>query len=221
MIQRYFGGEGMNKAGVDFTKILDFPLPVTQQVVFGVIQGGNGDGGTAFGTTGRAPTIYGHLKNYKDFSETMGLELGASYMAGSKDGNPNFNSQIWAADVTLTKHLNANQDIKLQSEVFTLAREKTVAADGNIRGSYGLLDFHFKPQWSAGFRYDYAQLVDNPAANPHKVDYGETGYLTFYQSEFARWRAQYTHTTLATGKNDNTIYLQGIFAIGDHKHKLQ
>ncbi len=221
VIQRYFGSEGMNKAGVDFTKILDFPLPVTQQVVFGVIQGGNGDGGTAFGTTGKAPTIYGHLKNYKDLSDTMGLEVGTSYMAGSKDENPNFDSQIWAIDATLTKHLNANQDIKLQGEVFNLDRKKTVNADGNLWGAYGLLDFHFKPQWSAGFRYDYVQLVDNPVTNPHEVDYGETGYLTFYQSEFARWRAQYTHTTLATGKNDNTVYLQGTFAIGDHKHKLQ
>ncbi len=221
VIQRYFGTEGMHKAGAELVKTLDLPLPITQQLVFGVMQGGNGSSGTAFGTTGKAPTIYGHLKNYKDLSDTMGLELGASYMAGSKDGNPNFESQIWAADATLIKHLNANQDIKFQSEVFNLDRKKTVNANGNLWGAYGLLDFHFLPQWSAGFRYDYAELVNNPVTNPHKADYGEAGYLTFFQSEFARWRVQYEHTMLATGKDDNTFYLQGTFAIGDHKHKLQ
>ncbi len=221
VIQRYFGTEGMHKAGAELSKTLDLPLPVTQQVVFGVMQGGNGSSGTAFGTTGRAPTIYGHLKNYRDLSDTIGLEVGTSYMAGSKDENPNFESQILAFDATLIKHLNANQDIKLQSEAFNLDRKKTVNANGNLWGAYGLLDLHFLPQWSAGFRYDYAELVDNPATNPHKADHGETGYLTFSQSEFARWRVQYEHTALATGKDDNTVYLQGTFVIGDHKHKLQ
>ena len=221
VIQRYFGSEGMHKAGLDFTKTLDLPLPVTQQVVFGVIEGGNGNNGTAFGTRRSSPTVYTHLKNYKDLSDTMGLEVGGSYMAGSKDENVDMDTRIAAADITLIKHLNANQDLKLQSEVFNLDRAKTVGADGNLWGAYGLLDFRFHPQWSAGFRYDYAQIVDNPVTNPGKADYGETGYLTFYQSEFARWRMQYTHTTLATGKDDNTFYLQGTFAIGDHKHKLQ
>ncbi len=221
VIQRYFGTEGMHKAGAEITKTLDLPLPVTQQVMLGVMQGGNGDNGTAFGTTSRAPTLYGHLKNYRDLSDTMGLEFGTSYMGGSKDENPNFNSQILAFDTTLTKHLNANQDIKLQAEAFNLNRKKTVDADGNLWGAYGLLDVHFLPAWSAGLRYDYAELVDNPVDNPRKADYGGTAYLTFVQSEFARWRVQYEHTVLATGKDDNTVYLQGTFVIGDHKHKLQ
>lgn len=221
VIQRYFGTEGMHKAGAEITKTLDLPLPVTQQVMLGVMQGGNGNEGTAFGTTGRAPTIYGHLKNYRDLSDTMGLEFGTSYMAGSKDENPNFDSQILAFDTTLTKHLNANQDIKLQAEAFNVNRKKTLNADGNVWGAYGLLDIHFLPAWSAGLRYDYAELVDNPIDNPRKADYGGTAYLTFVQSEFARWRVQYEHTVLATGKDDNTVYLQGTFVIGDHKHKLQ
>ena len=221
VIQRYFGTEGMHKAGAEITKTLDLPLPITQQVMLGVMQGGNGDDGTAFGSTGRAPTLYGHLKNYKDLSDTMGLELGTSYMAGSKDENPNFNTQILAFDTTLTKYLNANQDIKLQAEVFNVNRKKTINADGNVWGAYGLLNVHFLPAWSAGLRYDYAELIDNPMNNLRKADYSGSAFLTFVQSEFARWRVQYEHTVLATGKDDNTVYLQGTFVIGDHKHKLQ
>ncbi len=221
VIQRYFGAEGFNKSGVDLTKTFDLPIPVTQQVAVGILEGGNGEGGAAFGTARRAPTLYAHLKNYLDLTDDTGLEVGLSEMSGSRDDMPNFGTRILATDTTLIHHLSPHQDIKLQAEAFNLERTKTIDADGNLWGAYGLLDFRFHPQWSTGFRYDYVELVNNPADNPQKDDNAYTGYLTFYQSEFARWRAQFTHANLATGKDDNTVYLQGTFAIGDHKHKLQ
>ena len=195
VIQRYFGAEGMSKAGVDFTKTLDLPLPVTQQVVFGILEGGSGEDGTAFGSTRRAPTFYGHLKNYMDLGDTAGLEIGFSPMFGSGGDEPGFDSHVLGADVTLTQHLGSIKTLKWQNEVFNVNHRKTVGidtdadgfadvqVDGNVWGAYSLLDYHFHPAWSAGFRYDYAQLVNNdPTVNPHTNDQGETGYLTFYQS---------------------------------------
>ncbi len=222
VIQRYFGAEGMNKSGADFSKTLDFPWPVTQQVAFGILEGGSGEGGTAFGTTRRSPTLYSHFKNYLDINDTTGFELGFSHMIGSRDENPGFESQVFASDLTLTKNINANQSLKVQAEAFNLNRRETEEDfDGNLWGAYGLLDFRFHSQWALGYRYDYAELVDNLVDNPGRADAGHTGYLTFYQSELSRWRLQYSHTNLATGKDDNAVYLQGTFAIGEHKHKLQ
>ncbi len=221
VIQKYFGVEGMNKSGLDFSKTLNLPLPVTQQVSFGILEGGNGDGGTAFGATRRRPTLYSHLKNYLDITPTTGFELGFSHMIGAQDPDRNFKVQVLASDITLTHNFNANQNMKIQGEVFNLNRRETVNLDGSLWGSYGLVDFRFHPRWSVGFRYDNVQLVDNPVVNPQKEDVGYTGYLTFYETEFARYRAQFTHQDLATGKDDNAVYLQGTFAIGEHKHKLQ
>jgi len=222
VIQEYFGAEGMNKSGLDFTKQLDLPWPVTQQVTFGVLEGGNGEGGTAFGDTRRRPTVYSHLKNYVDLNDTTGLELGLSHMIGSRDEDSSFEVQVLGSDVTLTHHFNANQNMKLQGELFNLNRRETKDFDGNIWGGYALADYRFHPQWSTGFRYDYVQPVDNNRSeNPEKEDTGYTGYLTYYQSEFARWRLQFTHKDMITGKDDNAVYLQGTFAIGTHKHKLQ
>lgn len=93
--------------------------------------------------------------------------------------------------------------------------------DGHLWGGYGLLDFRINSRWAAGLRLDYVELVDNQAANPHAADVGYTGYLTFYQSEFSRWRLQYNHIDQADGKDDNQFLIQGTFAIGDHKHKIQ
>ncbi len=238
VIQRYFGAEGFNKNGLDLTKTLNFPIPVTQQVSIGVLEGGNGEGGTAFGDDiHRRPTIYSHLKNYLDINDTTGFELGFSHMIGSRDADSSFEVQVFGADATLVHNLNANQTLKLQGEVFNLNRKESFLdvdeddglgstvtvrhrVDGNLWGSYGLVDFRFAPQWATGFRYDNVQLVDN-LDNPNKADIGYTGYLTFYQSEFARWRTQFTHKDLATGKDDNAVYIQGTFAIGEHKHKIQ
>lgn len=238
VIQRYFGVEGMSKSGIDLTKTLNLPLPVTQQITVGVLEGGNGEDGTAFAEdVHRRPTIYSHLKNYLDINDKTGFELGFSHMIGSRDEDASFEVQVLGADATLIHNLNANQTLKFQGEVFNLNRKESFVdvdeddglggtitvphrVDGNLWGSYGLADFRFAPQWAAGFRYDNVQLVDN-LDDPNKEDIAYTGYLTFYQSEFARWRTQFTHKDLATGKDDNAVYIQGTFAIGEHKHKLQ
>lgn len=222
VIQEYFGAEGMNKSGLDFTKQFDFSWPVTQQFVLGFLEGGNGEEGTAFGDARRRPTVYSHLKNYVDLNDTTGLELGFSHMIGSRDEDSSFEVQVLGSDITLTHYFNANQNMKLQSEIFNLNRKETSGYDGNLWGGYALADFRIHPLFSAGFRYDFVQPVDNDrSVNPNKEDVEYTGYLTYYQSEFSRWRLQFTHKDMITGKDDNTVYLQGTFAIGVHKHKLQ
>jgi len=236
VIQRYFGEEGVNKSGVDVTKLIDIPSLMVHQLTVGVLEGGTGEGGTAFGSTKRRPTLYTHLKNYLDITDMTNLEIGVSDAIGSRDEDVTFEVNILGLDVTLIHYLNPNQSIKLQSEVFYQNRTESFTIseipegsgrffkndlDGTLWGGYELFDFRFNSQWALGFRFDDVELVDNPVTNPNKGDIGYSGYLTFYQSEFARWRVQFSHFDLATGKDDNQVLIQGTFAIGDHKHKLQ
>ncbi len=235
VIQRYFGGEGMSKSGADLSKLLDIPSPMVHQVTLGVLEGGNGEGGTAFGETKRRPTFYGHLKNYLDINDVTNLELGISDTIGSRDEDASFEVNVFGLDLTLIHHLNANQALKLQGEAFNVDRSESFIEvtddatgdvtqqdrDGNIWGGYGLADFRINSQWAAGFRFDYAEPVDNALENPDKAEIGCTGYLTFYQSEFARWRVQLSQVELVTGEDETRVFLQGTFAIGEHKHKLQ
>jgi len=222
VIQRYFGDDGMSKSGVDFSKLIDIPSPFVHQITFGVLEGGNGDGGTAFGSLRRLPTIYAHLKNYRDINDMTSLEIGNTVASGSNDGDKEFKSDVLGLDTTLIHHFSPNQDIKFQSELFYLNRNKTLdETKSNFWGGYGLLDFRLNSLWSTGFQFDYVDLINNLSTNPKDKELGYTGYLTFYQSEFARWRLSFSHTDLATGKADDKVMLQGTFAIGDHKHKLQ
>ena len=235
VIQRYFGEEGMFKSGVDLTKILDLPLPSVHQITIGVLEGGNGEGGTAFGPARKRPTLYGHLKNYLDITDVTNFELGVSDALGSNDDNASFKVNVLGVDATLRHIIGQDQEIKLQSEAFYMKRrEEAVFADdgtgvmsiisnqgGDFWGGYALFDARLSSRWGAGLRFDYVQPVDRLLSDPRRIETGITGYLTFYQSEFARLRAQISHTDPAGGEGDTRIFLQGTFAIGEHKHKLQ
>ncbi|MBI3088621.1 MAG: hypothetical protein HYY91_07065, partial [Candidatus Omnitrophica bacterium] len=78
------------------------------------------------------------------------------------------------------------------------------------------------PRFGIGGRFDYVEPVGvEPAARARPADTAWSSYLTYYQSEFARWRLQYRHTNFAEGGDDNALFLQGTVAIGVHKHQLQ
>jgi hypothetical protein len=243
VVQRWFGIEGYNKSGADLKMPLDLPWPVAHELAIGVLEGGNGEDGTAFGEARRHPTLYAHLKNYLDLNDSTGVEVGLNYLAGSKDDDGQFEVNILGLDGTLIHHLNANQRVKLQAEGYFMERgdgfideedpdtlESTnTEFDDTLWGTYVLADFRFGPQWATGFRFDYVDLVDTAVESvspdgdllDNGSDEAYTGYLTFYQSEFARWRAQFTRVEQADGEHNNIFLLQGTFAIGEHKHKLQ
>lgn len=85
-------------------------------------------------------------------------------------------------------------------------------------GAYALADLRLSTSYAIGVRYDYVEPV-----NAEGLDAEEalSGYFTFFQSEFARWRFQYQHVDLAEGGHDDRFFLQGTFAIGVHKHQIQ
>jgi hypothetical protein len=237
VIQRYFGVEGYNKAGADVKVLLDLPWESTHQVSLGVLEGGNGEDGTLFGDTRRRPTFYGHVKNYFDLNDTTGLELGASYLTGSRDADASNEVSVIGLDGTMINRYADRRHIKLQGEAFRVSRAESFAEiedadtgdiffddlddNRNLWGGYLLFDWRFLPQWASGFRWDRVELIDDAISSPESSDVGYTAYLTFYQSEFTRWRFQYTHLDLSSGVDDNQILLQGTFAIGEHKHKIQ
>ena len=149
-------------------------------------------------------------------------------MVGSNDFDSSFKTNVFGLDGTLHHVIGQDKEIKLRGETFVLNRREsineldgTTNPSGDFWGGYGLFDVRLSSQWGTGFRFDYVEPVNRPLADPDKAEIGYTGYLTFYQSEFARWRAQFSHIYLTNGGIDDRVFLQGTFAIGEHKHKLQ
>lgn len=238
VIEKYFGHHGFNKTGVDVTRPIDLPWAMTHQATFGVLEGGNGEEGTLFGETRRRPTVYSNLKNYIDLNDVTGLEIGLSHLAGARDEGSAFEVQVLGLDGTVIYRYADRRHIKLQGEAYAVSRsgsEYTLEDEDtgefsiqdlddarHLWGGYAKIDWRFHPQWGAGFRFDDVQLIETSEdfANPNSTERGYTGYLTFYQSEFARWRVQFSHVDTTADVDDNRVFVQGTFAIGEHKHKI-
>ncbi len=222
VVSKYFGPEGLSRTGVELTGFLPVPwAAVTHELTAGVLEGGVGEGGTLFGETRRRPTFYTHLKNFWDISDETNFETGATYVIGSKDTDAALEVNVLGLDATLVHYVTPTNKLKIQGEAYLQDRKES---DFNKTpwGAYSLVDYRLSPRFGVGSRFDYVEPVDlNPAVAVQDGDVSVSGYLTFYQSEFARWRLQYKYTDFAQGGDDNTVFLQGTMAIGVHKHQLQ
>lgn len=223
VVSQYLGAEGLSRSGVDFSTFLPVPWDVvTHELTAGVLEGGVGEGGTLFGTARRRPSAYAHLKNFWDISDTTNAELGATYYAGSSDEDASWEVNMLGVDATLVHYVTPNNKLKWQNELFLQDRKEAVEVAENPWGFYSLLDYRLSPRVGVGGRFDYLEPVDlDPASRVRPGDTAWSGYVTFYQSEFARWRMQYRHTDFASGGDDNAVFVQGTVAIGVHKHQLQ
>lgn len=232
VVSQYLGAEGLSRSGIDVTGFLPVPwTAVTHEVTAGVLEGGVGEGGTLLGTTRRRPTFYTHLKNFWDITDTTNAELGTTYLTGSKDADASYEVHALGLDAALVHYVTPTNKLKWQNEAYLQNRDESVTFAGNGSstsvsntpwGWYSLLDYRLSPRFGVGGRFDYVEPIDLDATLAARdADTAWSGYFTFYQSEFARWRLQARHTNFAAGGDDNTVFVQGTVAIGVHKHQLQ
>lgn len=142
-------------------------------------------------------------------------------MLGSSGGEDRRDVQAFGADLTLRHHFTSVRALKWQSEIYAQKRDDVISTNDDPFGFYSLLDFRVSSRWGFGARYDWVELVDADPLAPDDKDRAYSAYITFFQSEFARLRLQYQHAELASGERDNRFFLQGTFAVGVHKHRLQ
>ncbi|MCB0352414.1 MAG: hypothetical protein KDD64_02780 [Bdellovibrionales bacterium] len=234
VIQRYLGAEGLSKTGADVTGYVPLPFDsFTQALTFGVLEGGNGEEGQLFGETKRIPTFYARLKNAVDVSDETSVDLGASWLNGSIDDDSGREANSVGLDFTLTHFVSPTQKLKLQSEAFIVDRDLPGASEeseeedltylshDNPWGYYVLADYRFDERWGVGSRWDWVEPIATELDVERDHENALSTYLTFYQSEFARWRFQYQRAEGIDDVSDNRFFLQGTFAIGTHKHQIQ
>ena len=232
VVQKYLGVEGLFRTGLELSSILPNAWdPLTQELIFGIMEGGVGEDGELFGETRRTPSYYGRLKNSFDLTDSSTFNLGSTFMLGSSDDDSSLEARALNIDFQLIHSFNSVQRFKLQSEFMFQDRSSPFVEDGagdasnetldkNPWGTYLLADYRFAQRWSSGTRIDYVEPT-NHEDNLHNGDTAFSGYITFHQSEFARWRFQYEHVDFAQGDADNRFFLQSTVAIGQHKHALQ
>jgi hypothetical protein len=218
MIRNYFGEEGMSEPGAEISWLVPNPWEKYIELIFQLQDNRNA---LSFADGRSRGLMYvGHLKNFFDLTSDSSLEVGGSFATGANaaTGDDHW-TNLEGMDITY-KWRPARQglyrSLSWMSEL--LLSQKGQGDDDTLDSwaGYSSLVYQFTRRWSVFGRYDYSQFPDDN--DSHETAY--TGGLTIAQSEFAFWRAQFTHTDgdgPSTMGSRNEFFLQLDFGIGPHR----
>lgn len=222
------GEDGIDDAGISLSRF----LPASKNwFVQGTAQVFRGDSDEVFSAYRRQDvSVVGHLRAYRDLTESTNLDLGISYSRGNSAGmttaaNPSdFFTNIYGADVTLRwKPLRRAiyKNFLFRTETFWSARNQLSALNAfetqHAFGMYSSAEYRLNRRWTVGGRFDRSGRAT--AAN--LTDTGFSGILTYWPSEFSQIRGQYRfgHLALAAPgdfSNANELLFQFLFVMGAH-----
>jgi hypothetical protein len=214
------GEDGIDDAGVSVTRAFEGPKGL---FIEGTGQVFRGDSADLFKSIRREDvSTVGHVRAYKDITESTNLDVGGSYSRGHNDAGlflaPQFQNDfvtnLFGADATLRwKPLRrAIYHSFVGRTEFVWSDRQQLPFAQHAFGMYASGDYQLGRRWFVGARYDHSERARDSAL----VDKGGSLVLTYWPSEFAQLRAQYRHTDYAEQKNVNEIRLQLQFAMGAH-----
>ncbi len=218
MIRHFFGEEGMSEPGAELSWLVPNPWEKYIELIFQLQDNRNA---LSFADGQSRGLIYvGHLKNFFDLTSASSLEVGGSVATGANDATGDEHlTNLEGLDVTY-KWRPAQQglyrSVTWMNELLLSQKEQGDEDTVDSFGGYSSLGYQFTRRWSAFGRYDYSQFPDDNDSQENAYTAG----LTFAQSEFAFWRAQFTHTDgegPSSVGSRNEFWLQLDFGIGPHR----
>jgi len=222
------GEDGIDDAGFSLSRFLPAPK---NWFLEGTAQIFRGDSSDVFQASRRQDvSAVGHLRAYRDLSESTNLDLGASYARGHNNAGigtafipSNFLTNLYGADATLRwKPLRRAiyHSFLFRTELFWSARDQVSTAaffqTQHAFGMYSYAEYRVNRRWTVGGRFDRS----GHATDARLTDSGFSGILTYWPSEFSQIRGQYRFGHLATSPTDfsnaNEILFQFLFVMGAH-----
>jgi hypothetical protein len=206
------GEDGINDAGLSVSRILPAPKDIFLEATAQVFRGDSGD---VFHSTRRGDVLtVGHLRAYRDLTESTNLDLGVSWARGHNDVGTGFRTQLFGANATLRwKPLRraVYHNFLLRSEFFWSRREQLDSTQ-RACGFYTAADYRLTQRWTVGGRYDRSDRADMASL----TDSGFSPVVTYWPSEFSQIRGQYRFTRYADGRSGNDFFMQFLFVLGAH-----
>ncbi len=203
---------GIKDAGFSVSRILPSPKWLFLEATGEVFRG---DSGTLFKSSQRSDvSTVGHLKAYRDITESTNLELGGSYARGHNDLGSNFITQVYALDGTLRwrpLRRSIYHSFAARTELVWSQRDQI----GNTQHGFGFFvssEYQLSRRRFMGGRYDRSDRARNAALR----DSGGSFILTYWPSEFSQIRGQFRHTQYAEGQTANELLFQFLFTLGAH-----
>lgn len=218
VIQEFFGKDGFNAdGGVG----INWLLPIKSFYSELIIEGYTGAFGEREGITNPAPFTSSTLilntrwKNVFELGNLPQLELSISYARrATKEGDDKIKENIFGADLTLTIMKSQYTNFIFSAEGLMRYTTHTQDIYQKQYGGYAYLQLKFLKSYLLGTGMGYTEIIGE---DEYKINY--TGWFTYLQSEFVKYRFQYEHLMNKSSLlNENRIFFQVTFILGYHTH---
>lgn len=207
----FLGEDGLIQTGGAVT-FPSFSLgPTTNTGTLEVTAGSN----DALFEGGNQLSFLANLRNFWDLSASSYVQLGATGVYGKND------------DVSLdTRLLGLEASYRWAPPGRSLYRGFSLKGEWyfgwkdleteKLQGNGGYLQANYKLglRWVLGGRADY---VDEYGDGPNIFQFAPS--LSWWQSEWVRFRLQYNYVKPEGGSDNHTLLLQSVWAVGPHKHE--
>jgi hypothetical protein len=158
----------------------------------------------------------GHLRGYRDLSESSNVDLGASIAYGHNDAvEQDGTTRLIGVDATFRYRplRRAIYSRFLARTEMTWSRRSELGTSPQSFGAYVSGEYQFARRWTLGGRFDRSDR----SADASVTDTGGSVLLTFRPSEFSQLRGQYRRTRYGdTRQVANEFLFQLLFSIGAH-----
>ncbi len=206
------GEDGIDDVGLSVTRILPAPKGIFLEGTGQVFRGDSSDIFQA--SQKRDVSLVGHLRGYRDLTESTNLDLGFSYARGHNDFGRAFRTQLYGVDATLRwKPLRRSiyHSFVGRTELIWSQREQLPAVQ-HAFGFYTSADYQFARRWFVGARFDRSDR----SRDASQTDSGFSTVLTYWPSEFSQIRGQHRFVRYADGREGNELRFQFQFSLGAH-----
>lgn len=216
--QSFLGPESLTDNGLSLSYVIPPDLAAGQylEAIVEIISGeGNNDEGPVLNNSAfvDGPALNTHLVWNHDFGSDWNLELGGSWLTGKHNDDNRQDVNLFGTDLTLihTDPTGGFFNQLVQAEAIYGIIDTSRVDTQNAWGAYLLLQQQLNRDWYAGVRFDYTE----DALDDSKVVWGVSPYITWYWSEFLRFRLEYQHKDGDTPAEDN-LYFQLTWVFGAH-----
>jgi hypothetical protein len=206
------GEDGLDDAGLSVTRIIPAPGKLFLE---GTAQVFSGNSSNVFSSSQRSDaSVTGHLRGYKDLSDSTNLDLGFSYARGHNNLGSDFLTNLYGLDATF--HWTPLRRTIYHSFVgraeFIWSDRDQLPMQQRAFGFYTSGDYRLNRRWTVGGRFDRSGRAQNASL----IDNGFSTLITYWPSEFSQIRGQYRFTKYAEGNEGNEFLFQFQFSLGAH-----
>jgi len=220
-LRNFLGEEGLTEKGFEATIVPD--LPFYLEALVGVF---NGDNDVAFGYGKLSqPLVTARLRTFFELADEHAIQFGVSGASGQTPDR--LRSQLAAFDLKYKYRPEGwlHPLLTLGSEgIYSIRRVENDLGEKTTRDRFGWYAYaEVQPwrRWAGGVRYDWSQFPVDPGR-----EWAVEPYVTFWPSEFLRFRLAYKHTERSqreafsdnggSGRLVDELFFQASFILGAH-----